>query len=213
MMATTHALVGAALGASTLAFAPELAPAAMLAGAVGGALPDLDVYAAHRRTFHFPVLLTPVALLAVAVAAAAPGPLTVLVAVGLAAAAVHSAMDLFGGGLELEPWKATSDRAVYNHALGRWHAPRRWVDYDGSPRDLTLATAVGLPTLLVASGLPRVQAGLAALLGVSAGYTLVRRRLPAIAAAIVGHLPRRLFVLIPARFDEIAGAAEPSGEQ
>jgi hypothetical protein len=213
MMATTHALVGAGLGASTLAFAPELAPAAMLVGAVGGALPDIDVYAAHRRTFHFPVLLAPIAVLAVAVAAAVPGPLTLLVAVGLAAAAVHSAMDLFGGGLELEPWKATSDRAVYNHALGRWHAPRRWVDYDGSPRDLALATAVGLPTFLVASGLPRVQGGIAALLTVSAGYTLVRRHLPVIAAAIVGFLPSRLVVLIPARFDEIASAADTAGDR
>src|SRR6056297_1290775 len=105
MMATTHALAGLALAALVAPIAPEHAPTAAAAGLAGGVFPDLDLYAGHRRTLHFPVYYAVAAAPAVAFAALAPSALTVGVAVFLAAAALHAASDALGGGLELEPWK------------------------------------------------------------------------------------------------------------
>ena len=84
--------------------------------------------------------------------------------------------DRFGGGLELRPWEGTSERAVYSHYYGRLLRPRRWVGHDGSPADLPLAGALAVPLLLVEW---RVVGPLvASTVGVSAVYTLVRKRLP-----------------------------------
>jgi hypothetical protein len=201
MMATTHALVGALVGATALVLAPAHATTAMLAGLAGGLAPDLDVYADHRRTLHYPVFLPLVALPAVGLAALVPSAPTVALAVALAAGAVHSVMDAAGGGLELRPWERTSTRAVYDHHRGVWIRPRRWIRYDGAPEDLLLAAAVGGPLLLVTEGL---VAGLVALaLGVSLLYVLVRRNLVELVEAGIERLPRPALRLLPRRFDEL----------
>ncbi|SDX65880.1 hypothetical protein SAMN05216564_10114 [Halopenitus persicus] len=214
MMQTTHALVGMAIATPIAVRFPELAGIVLIAGLVGGAFPDLDLYKGHRRTLHFPVLYAAAAVVASVIAAAGLGglsgtvslPGTVLastptvaaLAVGFAAAAAHCLMDVLGGGLELRPWEGRDDRAVYDHVRGRWIAPRRWIRYDGSPEDLGIATAAGLPVLVVAEG--ALFALAAVLLGVSAVYVAVRRRLPDIAAAIAARTPASLRAWVPDRY-------------
>jgi len=175
MMATTHAFVGLALAVPVALVAPELGVPAAVAGLAGGAFPDLDLLFEHRRTLHFPVLYWPPALLAGAVALVVPGPVTVAVATFLLAAAVHSASDVLGGGLELRPWIPTSNRGVYVHATGRWLPPLRVIRYDGSPEDLALACVAAVPGLLVFDG--HVRTVTLAALAVSVVYALLRKRI------------------------------------
>jgi len=198
MMATTHALVGAALAAAVSVIAPELAPAALVAGLAGGAFPDLDLYGYHRRTLHFPSLYTVAAAMTGLVAVAAPTVVTVGAATFFVAAALHARMDRYGGGLELRPWQNTSDRAVYDHVRGRWRRPLRWVRYDGAPEDLLVATVFAVPPLLVFDG--AVQLGVLAVLGVSGGYVAVRKRLPDLAVVLAGYVPRPFADHVPARY-------------
>lgn len=184
MMTTTHAFVGAAVGATTAAFAPELTTIAIAVGFVAGAVPDVDLVAVHRRTTHFPVVLPALAVPAVVLAALFPVPAAVLTAVALVAAATHSVMDAFGGGVEPEPWRATSDRGVYDHVRGRWVRPRRWVPYAGAPEDLALAAVVSLPTLWLASGRLR-DVAVVTLVG-SILFATFRRRLAGLSERLFG---------------------------
>lgn len=200
MMASTHALYGMAAGAVLASVTPGPASQAMLAGFVGGIVPDFDAYAAHRRTLHAPILGSGAAVLAVAVAVIAPGPLTLLAASALAGAALHAVMDIGGGGLSLEPWAEQPERAVYSHAHGRWLGPRRYIAYDGSVGDLALGVVAGIPLLVTTTGPLRVLVGGALVLSVA--YVLVRRRLVAILRALLRRTPDRLQVLIPRRADE-----------
>jgi len=192
MMATTHALVGVAIA---LLVAPDggLMPAA--AGALGGLFPDFDLYADHRKTLHFPVYFPLAVAVAAVVAVAAPGRWTLAVALFLAAAGVHSAMDALGGGLELRPWEGTSDRAVYDHFRGRWIAPRRWVRYDGAPEDLLLAAVVGVPVYFAVSGTARTLVALA--LAVSTVYVLLRKPMVWAGELLVEALPGDVVDRIP----------------
>lgn len=175
MMATTHAFVGLTMAIPVALAAPELAVPAAVGGLAGGAFPDLDLVLEHRKTLHFPVLYWAAALPAGLVAAAFPGAATVVAATFLLAAAVHSTSDVFGGGLELRPWRPTSNRAVFVHPTGTWLPPLRIVRYDGSPEDLAIATAFAVPGLIAFDGPVRavVVLGLAA----SAVYTLFRKRI------------------------------------
>jgi len=203
MMATTHALAGMALASVTVALAPEHAPLAVGTAAVGGAFPDLDLAGRHRRTLHFPVYYSVAALGLTALAVARPTPVTVALAVFLAAAALHSVTDAFGGGLELKPWEGTSDRAVYDHHRGLWVRPRRLVRYDGAPEDVALAAALAVPTYAV--GGPGVRRLVLALLVVSVVYGAVRKPLVAVAAWFVAVLPPAVLDRIPGRFVEELG--------
>lgn len=200
MMATTHALWGMAVALPVLAFAPDLAPVALTGGLVGGVLPDLDLYAGHRKTLHFPVYGSLMAAAAVGVAVLTPSPLTVGVAVALAAAAVHAAADAAGGGLELRPWRGESDRAVYSHYHGRWLRPRRWIRYDGAPEDLGLAgVAAGLLTV---SGGSTATVAATALLAVSVVYVLLRKPLATLAHRLARLLPATVRPYVPSRYLE-----------
>lgn len=201
MMATTHALVGMALALPAVYAAPELAPAALLAGLVGGLFPDLDLYVGHRRTLHYPTYLPIVAGIGLLVTALAPGPATVGAAAFLLSAAVHSVMDAFGGGLEMRPWLETADRAIYDHHRGRWIAPKRGVRYDGAPEDLLLAVVAATPLLVVLEG--PFRALVAALVVASALYALVRKRMIAVATWLVPRLPTKVRTRLPSRYDEI----------
>ncbi|WP_199174692.1 metal-dependent hydrolase [Halegenticoccus soli] len=198
MMATTHALAGVVLAVFALFFAPDAGPLPVVAAALGGLFPDFDLYAGHRKTLHFPVYYAAAAAPAIALAAVVPTTATLSFALFLAAAALHSAMDALGGGLELKPWEGTSDRAVYDHFRGRWVAPRRWVRYDGAPEDLALAGLFALPALVVFDG--PVEAGVYAALAVSAVYALLRKPLVAAAEWLVEALPAPVLGYIPERF-------------
>lgn len=198
-MATTHGLAGLGLGALALLVTPELAPVTMLAGLAGGVFPDLDLYAEHRKTLHFPVYYTLLALGALGIALAVLSPLTVGIAAFLSAAAVHSVTDVFGGGLELRPWEGTSERAVYSHYHGRWLRPRRWVGYDGAPGDLALASALALPPLLFVEW-QLLDPLVTAAVGVSGLYTLVRKRLADLAEDAAAVVPAPVRPYVPERY-------------
>ena len=178
MMTTTHALIGALVGAAVAPFAPGTTPAAVVVGFTGGAAPDVDLVATHRRSTHFPILGSAVAVALAAVAVGTGTLAATLLAVFAVAAAVHCLMDALAGGVETRPWEATSERAVYNHVGGYWVHPRRWVRYAGAPEDLLLAAGAALPLLVTTTG--RMRTAIACVLAVSAGFVAVRRRLPAV---------------------------------
>ena len=198
MMLPTHALVGMALAVPVALSVPELAPAALLGGFVGGVLPDLDMYSGHRKTLHYPTLYPIAAVPAVLFALIQPTAIAVGVATMLVAAAVHCRMDIYGGGLELEPWEGTSERAVYDHVRGAWRRPRRLVSYDGSKADLAISAGIGLPLLFV---LPEPFTFLvAAALAVGTVYVLFRRRLAALAPLVFGYVPEPFVAYVPERY-------------
>ena len=208
MMATTHALVGVALAVLVGAVFPESAAGTSLtpvvAAALGGIFPDLDLYSGHRRTLHFPVYFTVAAAVAVVAAVVAATVVPELavgaasVALFLVAAGVHSAMDAVGGGLELKPWRGESNRAVYSHHHARWIPPRRWVRYDGAPEDLLVAVAFAAPVVYTVDGV--VETGVLLALGVSAVYVVVRKPMVIVTQAVVDALPERVVDRLPERF-------------
>ncbi len=203
-MATTHALAGVVLAVLVAALFPESAAGASVlpiaAAALGGLFPDFDLYAGHRKTLHFPVYFSAAGVAAAVVAAAVPTTLTVAVALFLAAAALHSAMDALGGGLELKPWLGTSEQAVYNHYHGRWIRPRRWIRYDGAPEDLAVAVAFAVPAVYALDGV--AETGVLAAVVVSAVYVLLRKPMVVAAETLVAALPDTFIDRLPSRFVE-----------
>jgi len=200
MMATTHALWGMLLALPVLAVAPEFAPVAFGAGLVGGLLPDLDLYAGHRKTFHYPMYAPLAAIPTIGFAITAPSTVSVALAVGLAAAALHAVTDAAGGGLELRPWQASSERAVYSHYHSRWIPPRRWIRYDGAPEDLGLAGLAAAP--LIVAGDDSFAVVAIAFLALSTVYVLLRKPLAALAEYLVGLLPAAVHPYVPERYRE-----------
>jgi len=200
MMLTTHVLIGLALATPVLAVAPELGTAALVGGAVGGGFPDADMYTVHRRTLHFPVYFAALSVPAIALAAIVTTPATVGLALAVVAAAVHCCMDALGGGLELRPWKGTSERAVYDHYRGRWLPPRRWIRYDGAPEDFVLGLGIGVPLWFLLEG--RFELFVAVLLTISAVYAAVRKRLPDLAPVVADVAPDALEPYLPDESDK-----------
>ncbi|SEL16537.1 metal-dependent hydrolase [Haloferax larsenii] len=198
MMATTHALAGVALGTAVWALVPEAGIIPVLAAALGGLFPDFDLYAGHRKTLHFPVYFSALAVPALAVAAVNPTTTSLAVALFLAAAAVHSASDVLGGGLELKPWLGTSDRAVYDHWNGRWLKPKRLIRYDGSPEDLALTLVLAIPPVVVFDGI--VELLVIAAVAISGVYVLLRKPMVVAAERLVAAMPDHLLDHVPERF-------------
>ena len=199
-MLPTHALSGMALALPLVAVAPELAPVGFVAGLLGGIVPDLDMYAGHRKTLHFPVYYSVLAVPASIVAVVAPSTATVAIALFLLGAALHCLSDVFGSGLELRPWEGTSERAVYDHYRGTWIAPRRAVAYDGSPGDLLLSVALAAPLLVTLEG--ALQWLVIAALAVGVVYAALRRTLADLATVVVGVLPAGAYPYVPERYLE-----------
>ena len=200
MMATTHALVGAAIAAAAATALPETAPVALAAAVAGSVFPDLDLYAGHRRTLHYPAYYWVAVAVALVVAALSATPLAVAAVLFCLGAAVHSVMDAFGGGLELRPWEGNSDRAVYDHLNGRWLPPKRWVPYDGAPEDLLLAGLLSAPAFLVFGDEPLVRAGLVGVLAVSTAWVALRRRVASVSERLAVALPASVRAYVPERF-------------
>jgi len=200
MMATTHGLVGLALAAAASAITGEVTPLVAAAAALGGLFPDLDLYAGHRKTLHFPVYGSLLAVAAFLAYLVVGGPLALAVALFVLAAAAHAVSDAFGGGLELRPWEATSQRAVYDHFTGVWWRPRRWIRYDGAPEDVLVVAAVAVPGYLAFGGTLRTLVAVA--LVVSLGYATVRKPMVAIAEHVVARTPNVVLSYVPERFVE-----------
>ncbi|GAB7091534.1 hypothetical protein JCM18237_18050 [Halorubrum luteum] len=198
MMLPTHAAVGLALAAPLAIVAPDLATAVLTGSLLGSVFPDLDLYAGHRRTLHYPTVYPILAGVAAVVAFLLGTALAAGVAAFLLGAAAHCRMDRYGGGLELRPWEGTSQRAVYDHVHGRWRRPKRWIEYDGSPGDLLLLTVLALPLLVVLDGPFRLVVVACLVVGVT--YVLLRRRLAAIAPVVFGLVPARLAQYVPERY-------------
>lgn len=204
-MLPTHALGGMTLALSVAFIAPEFTGVALVAGFLGGILPDLDMYSGHRKSLHYPVYYSVLALPTVAIAGLFPSVTTVFIAFLLVGAAVHSIADILGSGLELRPWEATSNRAVYDHFRNRWIAPRYWIRYDGSSGDLLVSITLAVPLLVGLNGILRQV--VIVTLAVAIVYTAVRRLLPTLAAAIVDdvltpRLPDHLLTYVPNRYRE-----------
>lgn len=200
MMATTHVLVGVAIAAIVSVFVPDLSLAAVIAAGLGGAVPDLDLYAGHRKTLHYPVYYSVASAIVGGILLVRPTAFLWAAWLFLIAAAVHSLTDAFGGGLELRPWQGTSQRAVYSHFHGRWIRPRRWIRYDGAPEDFGLAAVASIPSFLTFDGAPSAAVGV--LLGVSLVYALVRKPMVTFAEWLYARIPDPLRVRIPRRFVE-----------
>lgn len=212
MMLPTHALAGMAAALPFALAVPELGGVALLAGFVGGAIPDLDLYAGHRKSLHYPVYYPTLAVPTLALTLVSPTAVTAGAAFLLFGAALHSVMDVLGGGLELHPWAATSDRAVYDHFHGRWLPPRRVIPYDGSVEDLLLAGGLGLPLIVLATGELRWLVVIAFL--VATVYTAVRRQLPDVAVWLLetvlhDRLPDRALARVPERYRRGTATAVP----
>lgn len=198
-MATTHALAGLLL-AILASFVAPVEIAGVVAALAGGVFPDLDLYAGHRRTLHFPIYYSVLAAVATVVALSMPGTVTVAAALFLAAAALHSVSDVLGGGLELRPWEGSSQQAVYSHYHRRWWKPKRWVRYDGAPEDLGLVVLFAVPAVVAFDGM--VETVVFAIVAISAVYVLVRKPLVVVAERIVAALPSHLLHRLPRRFVE-----------
>lgn len=198
MMATTHALVGFLLGAVAMWFGLP-GPLAATAAVAGSVVPDLDLYYGHRRTLHYPVLFPIAAAACVASSVLAGGSLALVgLAMFFAGASAHVWTDVLGAGLELRPWEATSERAVYDHVRGRWIAPRRWIPYDGSPADLALAGGLAIATAPFYDGVE--QAVIVVLVATSLVYATLRRRLATVVPAVATSLPAPLRRRVPGRY-------------
>ncbi|MEZ3162934.1 metal-dependent hydrolase [Halorubrum sp. RMP-47] len=197
-MLPTHVLAGMLLAAPLVRVAPELAPVGFAAGFLGGLVPDLDMYVGHRKTLHYPVYYATLAAPAVLAALVAPSQITVGVAFLLLGAALHSVADMYGGGLELRPWEGNSDRAVYDHYRENWVAPRRGVRYDGAVEDLALSVGLAVPLLLLVD--PPLRQIVIGTLAVAVVYTVLRRRLAEIAAAVIPLLPSVVDPYLPERY-------------
>ncbi|MFP8958474.1 metal-dependent hydrolase [Natrialbaceae archaeon A-CW3] len=195
MMATTHAFAALAVAAVVATVFPEFAFVVAAAAIAGGVFPDIDLYAGHRRTLHFPVYYWVLGVVSVVVAILVTTPTTVGLSVFVLAAGIHSTMDIFGGGLELKPWEGTSDRAVYSHYHDRWLEPRRWIRYDGAPEDLLLSCLLVLPAVVIFDDL--IETVVLGLLAVSIGYVLIRKPLVVVAEWILERIPEQVFDAIP----------------
>jgi hypothetical protein len=175
MMLPTHILAGMLLGAAVASFAPGESSVLLLAGAIGGMLPDIDmVVGEHRQTLHFPVYYMAAAAVS-GIAALTVHPLFTAITVFFLGAGVHCLMDVLGGGKELRPWEGTDDRAVYNHATGSWVMARRYF-YAGSVTDLAISIIAAILLFPVTTRYQRLA--VVFLTGTALSFTLL---LPSIA--------------------------------
>ncbi|QSX00186.1 metal-dependent hydrolase [Haloterrigena alkaliphila] len=198
MMALTHGFMALAAAVLLLPALGESAGPVLLAAAfLGGLAPDADLVASHRKTLHFPVWLSVAALALSSLVVVTGSPAVFVLTVAVGAAALHSVSDVLGGSAEREPWNPVTENGVYNHVLGRWHRPRRYVRYSGAPEDFLVCLAFAV--VAIDSGLtaPAADRALLALVAFAGVYALCRKRLAAIGSAVSSLVPTRLRAVLP----------------
>lgn len=140
MMFSTHILIGAVLGYFLSGFFSADMTVLVVAGMIGGLIPELDfLVGKHRRTLHYPFGYFIAAVLPSVVFLWINTEIFLYGATVLFAAGVHSFMDIFAGA-ELRSWDKSEwqQTAVYNHIQQKWTKPRRWA-YGGSIQDVILS--------------------------------------------------------------------------
>ena len=199
MMALTHGFMSLALATIVLpVVSDQVAPPLVLAAAVvGGLLPDLDVLASHRRTLHYPVVFPVLTLGSLAAFLSTGSPGLLLLGVLLGAAGLHSLSDVLGGSAERAPWNPVTEFGVYNHVLGRWHRPRRFVRYSGAPEDFLLGGGFAIVAIVSPGTTPVVDFALVGVVAIAGGYTLARKRLEAITTSVDEVIPPWLRAVVP----------------
>lgn len=199
MMALTHGFMGLALAVLALPVVSEhVAPLVLLGAFLGGLVPDLDVVARHRRSLHYPIGYATATAFCLVFALLTGTFLAVLATVTVGAAALHSLVDILGGSVERAPWDPTTERAVYNHVVGVWHRPRRYVRYSGAPEDFLLCGAFAAVVLASPVTTAATDAVLASLVACAGLYTLGRKRLHRLPGLLAVLLPGRLRAALPA---------------
>jgi uncharacterized membrane protein YsdA (DUF1294 family) len=146
MMFSTHILAGGTLGLLANFFAPQLVPFAVLGGMIGGFLPDVDMFAEHRKTGHRPFQYLILTALLFAAAYIQTSSVLIFASFLFASMTLHGFMEIYSNGKTMRPTEEKDDRAVYNHITGNWIEPRRWV-LCSSKEDLALMLVVAAPLL------------------------------------------------------------------
>ena len=177
MMGVTHALMGGLIGASSAALAPEYFLAAVAAGYLGGLFPDLDLAFNHRQTLHFPVGYTALSIILVSTSILTAERNIIILSYIVVSAAVHSCIDILGGGLEERPWEGTTDKGVYSHSLDRWFPPLQIIRYDGAPEDFLLTLIFGAALFTLLNEVPQAQNIVIGSVIIGGVYSLVRKKL------------------------------------
>lgn len=208
MMGFTHLFMSLALATLVLPFGSEYVapPVVFVTALVGGLSPDLDLVARHRRTLHYPVvypLLTGASLVLFFVTGTALGLLGTLL---FGTAALHVFSDVLAGSAEETPWDPVTEFGVYNHVLGRWHRPRRVVQYSGSPGDFLLSAGFATIAFLSPATTAAMDAAIVGLVAIAGGYSLGRKRLSALTSSLKERLPPRVRRVVPVlRIEESEG--------
>jgi len=149
MMLPTHALSGMIISLPLFYLKPELAYIGLIAGLIGSVFPDADMYWGHRKTLHYPVYYSVIALVSITTFLIYTTPVTLAISFFLIGCTIHTLSDILTAGLELKPWKQQSKKAVYNHYSKEWIEPRHIIAYDGSKGDLVILLCLAIPLLFV----------------------------------------------------------------
>lgn len=199
MMAFTHLFMSLAVAVLAIPVVSEFVapPVVVVTAVVGGFSSDLDLIARHRRTLHYPVVFPLLTLASFALFLVSGFVAGLLGGLLFGAATLHVLADLLGGSAERAPWNPVTEFGVYNHVLGRWHRPRRIVQYSGSPGDFLLGAGFGTIAYLSPETTAAMDGAIVFLVVVAGGYSLGRKRLSNLASYLERCLPPRARRLIP----------------
>lgn len=151
MMTTTHALVGMLIGTTSLTWNPSLLTHTVVAGLIGGIIPDLDLIFEHRKTLHMPIYYTLGAVISIPVLLHSPSIISAFTAYLFFSLSIHTTLDIISGGLAPKRHKHPQPYPIYDHFRGKWIS-KKVIRYDGSPEDITVNITVGALVIFLLNG-------------------------------------------------------------